>query len=131
MSDLVGIVSDSLERWNTGERDADSFPLHPDFELVSPMSILNGEPFLGKEGFAAWLKEIDDVWTERRVEAREFRTVANRVLVIGVFRLRGAGSEALFEQAMFWVFGFEGERIARMRLFLDEAEALELFESGG
>jgi ketosteroid isomerase-like protein len=129
--DLVQIVSDSLERWNTGEREIDAFPLHPDFELVSPMSILNGEPFVGLDGFAAWLKEIDDVWTERQVAPKEFKSLGNRVLVIGLFRLRGAGSEALFEQSMFWVFEFEGELVARMRLFLEEAEAVELFESGG
>ena len=53
------------------------------------------------------------------------------MLILGAFRLRGIGSQALFEQPMGWVFRFEGDLIHRMRLYLDYDEAIADFESGG
>ena len=131
MSDVVEVTRDALARWDGGERDPATFPLHADFELVSPMSILNGEPFRGADGLRAWFTEIDTVWEERHIDAREFRRVGDRVLVLGSFRLRGAGSQALFEQPMGWVFTFDGEQILRMRLYLEHSEAEEAVGSGG
>jgi ketosteroid isomerase-like protein len=129
MADIVELTREALTRWDAGERDPTTFPLHPDFELVSPMSILNGEPFRGLEGFEAWLTEVDTVWEERHIDTQEFRLIGDRVLVLGSFRLRGAGSQALFEQPMGWVFRFDGGLIHRMRLYLDHAEATAAAES--
>jgi SnoaL-like protein len=130
MTDLVETTRDALTRWNAGERDPEAFPLHPEFELVSPMTILNGEPFRGKKGFVAWMTEIDDVWEERQVEPHEFRGEADRVLVLGLFRLRGVGSQALFEQPMGWVFRYENGLVKGIRLFLELEEATADYESG-
>ena len=77
----------------------------------------------GVEGFAAALGEV---WEEVQLIADEFRDLGDRVLVLGRQVGRGKGSGAQVEAPLAGIYDFHGDRIWRVRGYVDRAEGLRV-----
>jgi ketosteroid isomerase-like protein len=68
--------------------------------------------------------DTSENWEELQATAEEFRDLGDRVLVLGRHKGRGKASGAQVDQPYASILDFRGERIWRLRAYLDRAEGL-------
>jgi ketosteroid isomerase-like protein len=83
-----------------------------------------GSVYRGREGFRAFLQDVDAAWEQFRIETDEFRDLGDTVLVLGRARARARDGMTLKASAG-WVCGMRRGKIARFQSFPSSAEALE------
>jgi ketosteroid isomerase-like protein len=71
------------------------------------------------------MRDIDDTLAEIHVEFPEVRDLGDRVLAVGRIRTRGKASGVATEAPVGYVADFRDGKFARVRTYLDPAEALE------
>lgn len=112
-------------RWNSGDRPDPAEYCDPAVELESPFSSVLGEPYRGHAGVAQWMRDVDEQFSEWRVNVEDLRAVEDTVIAIGSVQARGRASGISFDRPMAWVSVFsEGHRVKRLRIYLDVEEAL-------
>src|ERR1700676_881527 len=84
----------AVEAFNRRDVDGVMECVNPDFEWFPAMPAASGgEPFRGREGIEAYIRDIGDTWEEYRVLARDYREFGDgRLLVLSRVEGRGAGS---------------------------------------
>ena len=126
--DRVEIVRTLIERWNAGDRRAESLPEYfdPAVELESPLSSVVGEPYRGYAGVERWARELDEQFAEWRLSLDDARQSGNQVIAIVTVNARGRVSDIAlqFPSAIVHDFGND-HRVTRMRIYPDVDEALE------
>jgi ketosteroid isomerase-like protein len=90
------------------------------------MVAIEGEVFVGRAGIETYFGRMIDAWEAFQVDDGEFRDLGERVLWSGRLEGRGRISGAPVGAPLDIVYDMRGGRIARMRSFLDHAEALEV-----
>ena len=96
----------------------------PDFVWESALAGgLDGGSYRGREGVERFAADTSEYWEELQNTVEEFRDLGDRVLVLGRLRGRGKGSGAQVEAPLAMILDFRGDRIRRMRAYLDRAEA--------
>jgi ketosteroid isomerase-like protein len=106
--------------WNEGVREPPTELLDPQVELASPFAALHGEPYRGHEGIAQWVRDVDEQFSEWRVEEREVSDVDGAVLSLGTLHGRGRASGIEIDQQFAFVLQFGADdRIARIRIYWD------------
>jgi ketosteroid isomerase-like protein len=78
----------------------------------------------GRAVFEA-MKVDSETWAERRYEVQRLVATDHGVLVLAREHRRGRGSEVAVHADMGFLYEFRGERIARIRPFIDQAAALD------
>jgi ketosteroid isomerase-like protein len=82
--------------------------------------------YQGREGVERFAAAISEVWEELQMIAEEFRDLGDRVLVLGRQVARGTGSGAQVDAPLATIFDFRGDRIRRVRGYVDRAEGLRV-----
>ena len=124
-ADVVRLL---VARWNAGEHAPDAIAdyVAPSFELESPFSTLAGEPYRGFDGIEEWRREIDEQFSEWRIDLEDVREAGDAVVAAGLVHGRGRASGIGVEFAAAVVAHFGGDgRIERMRIYLNTTEALK------
>jgi ketosteroid isomerase-like protein len=115
----------TIESWNAGE-ELDLEGVQPDFEIISRLSSVQGKPYKGHDGILQWRSDIDEQFTQWRIEMDEVRDLdGNRYLGLGRVHLRGRGSGAEFDQPLAWLFELRDGKWSRMSVYANAAEALD------
>lgn len=113
--------------FNRGEYEVDADATHPDIEVVTEATRLNGEPYRGYAGLRQWIAETSDAFEEWTISIGEIEEpTPNRVLIVGQLHLRGRGSGVTVDLSCAWIFDYEGELCTRMETFpnrVDEARS--------
>jgi ketosteroid isomerase-like protein len=122
----VELVRRLWDEWNRGDRESGLDPeiTHPDIELHTRFSSLQGEPYRGYEGLRQWMHDIDEQFDEWQVVAGEIREHGNRVLVLGQIHLRGRESGVELDQPFGWIVDFRDDRFVRLETHLTHEEAI-------
>jgi ketosteroid isomerase-like protein len=121
----IEIVRRSIEAWNGRGRTTWTASLHPGAEIDWSRS---RAPFKGvyrgREGAETFWDVFWSTFEDVQVETHGFTAVGSEVLVPTTVHMRGReGIEVITRTALvFWV---ENGQIARLRLFQEQAEALE------
>jgi ketosteroid isomerase-like protein len=120
----VALVMRSIEAVN--QRDVDGFMAlnTTDFELLPAMSGFAGVSFHGREGVERYFAELDSVWEEFQVIGEELHDLGDRVLVLMRIEGRGRGSGVRVVGRQAFISDFRDGKTARVRSYLDRAEAL-------
>jgi ketosteroid isomerase-like protein len=85
-----------------------------------------GGIYRGRDAVTAHIREFQTGEVlDLKLEVEEVRAVGDEVVVCLNARGRGALSGAIVRQPLFYVYPLRDGRIARMRVFMDRAEALE------
>lgn len=112
-------------RWNSGDRPDPAEYCDPAVEVDSPFSSVLGEPYRGHAGVAQWMRDVDEQFSEWRVNVEDLRAVEDTVIAIGNVQARGRASGISFDRPMAWVSVFgEGQKVKQLRIYLDIEEAL-------
>ena len=83
-----------------------------------------GGCYQGREGVERIAAAIGEVWEEIQAIADQFRDLGDRVLVLGRQVGRGKGSGAQVDAPLAVILDFRGDRIWRVRGYVDRAETL-------
>ena len=114
-----------LSVWAFNERDLTALldTFDEDVELLPFSAKLDGNHYRGPDGVRRWLAELDDEWSEWRVELDELETYGERVLSTGriVAQARDTGIAA--EVPASWVSTVRDGVIVRLESYGDRAEA--------
>jgi ketosteroid isomerase-like protein len=96
----------------------------PDFEWRGFAASYEGGSYQGREGVERAVAETRATWEEIRALPEEFRDLGDRVLVLGRVQARGTNSGAQVDAPLASVLDFRGDRICRIRSYLDHAEGI-------
>jgi ketosteroid isomerase-like protein len=98
----------------------------PEYEIVPPFAYPDAESsYRGREALRHWFRQMDEIWSDFRVEPERFFDAGAQVVVFvrvtGTAKRSGAapGTSAAHVQTL------RDGRITRTDIFLDRAEALE------
>jgi ketosteroid isomerase-like protein len=95
----------------------------PDFQWVTWTGTVESTVYDGPEGLATYFRDAD-VWEVLDLDAQEFRDLGDKVLVVGMFHLRGGGSGAEVQTPYYSAFFVTDGKLARVLSFRTEDEAL-------
>ena len=95
----------------------------PDCVMSSQLLDATAE-FQGREGLERFYAMLSEIWDDFQSVAQDYRDLGDRVLALGRNRGRGKGSGVPVEGPYGAVFEFRDGKISRIRLFLDQGEAL-------
>ena len=86
---------------------------------------IEGTAYRGPQAFAAFGADSEEAWESLHFDVEEVREANNRAVAIGQLsaRARITGAEVTTRLAM--VFEFEGDRVSKLRTYMDVDEALE------
>jgi ketosteroid isomerase-like protein len=117
-----------MEAYN--RRDIDTFleafdptvEIHP---LTLAMFGQEATVYRGHEGIRQFVRDVDEVLPQIKVELLEIRDLGERIVAHGRLHARGRASRVKVESPISWVVEFRDDRVVRMRDYLDPKEALE------
>jgi ketosteroid isomerase-like protein len=119
----VRLLEEMIEIWNSGA-DAPEL-LDPEVEVLTPFSSLKGAPYRGIDGYRQWRADIAEQFERWEMRLEEIRALSEeRLLAVGLARVRGRGSGIELEQPAAGLVDFREGRIRRVGIFLSEEEAL-------
>jgi ketosteroid isomerase-like protein len=126
----VEIAERAIDAFNRTDVDAFTELTTADFEWSPSMVAIEGEIFRGSEGIAAYFASLSNAWKEFLIIPGTFREVGNVVIMLGGLRGRGRNSDVTVDSSLGMAFDLHGRKIARIRGFLDHAEALRVAGAG-
>lgn len=98
----------------------------PNLELrVPPLYPDTPEVFRGREGIERWMRMIDEAWAEWRLEPERYLDAGSTVVVLARLIAEGGSSGIHLEREVAHVWTLEQGRAVSIRVYLDQAEALE------
>jgi ketosteroid isomerase-like protein len=93
----VEVVKAFFEAYNARNIEAVDRLLHPEAEITT-LSTRAGMPDHWRQGTTKrYFEQLDEAWTDLRVEVEDYRELGERVVALGV--LRGAGMHSHVEVA--------------------------------
>jgi ketosteroid isomerase-like protein len=116
------LVERAYRDWNEGGPHAFVGHTTEDLEMHDAPELPDAGTYVGRAAVVARLEELVAATSGRWAEIEQVRPVGDQVLVALAWRL-DRDSEATLA-AVFHVVGLRGDRIARVRVFLDEQAAL-------
>jgi ketosteroid isomerase-like protein len=119
----VEIVRRAIEAFSEGDGDAFAELTTPDFEWSPGLGAIEGETFREREGIETYFARLDTSWEEFRLLPDELHDLGDVVLVLGRLEGRGRGSGVPVDSPVGAVWDFRGEKISRLRAYLDHGEA--------
>jgi uncharacterized protein len=105
-----------------------AFPAYadPSFELrVPPLYPDTPEVFRGREGVERWIAMVDEVWAEWRFEPERYLDSGSTVVVLTRLVAEGSSSGIHLEREVAHLWTVEEGRATSIRVYLNQADALE------
>jgi ketosteroid isomerase-like protein len=125
----IELIRRGFEAFGAGEVDTVLDFLDEEIEIYTAPGLLNTGTYRGRDGYLTWLAQWLEAWDDYEAEPAELEPVGeSHVLVTVHQRARGAGSGVAVEMDAHWAFEVEGERISRIHLFPERAQALAAIE---
>jgi ketosteroid isomerase-like protein len=124
------VVRASVDAFNRRDVEGLLQTFTPDVELRPFAAKVTGAVYRGEDGVRRWMSELEDEWSEWRVELDDLRVSGDCVLTLGriVARGRDTGVEATLPAG--FVSRFRGERITRFESYGDPEDAIAAIERG-
>jgi uncharacterized protein len=124
----VEIVRRSWEAFNRGDLDAFLAALADDAEFEEDPLFPEAGVYRGREEILGYTRGFQEQLAGHHFEVEELRDLGDRVLALLHETVRGASSGLEVHEHPAFLYTFRGNRVARVRAYLDRAEALEALE---
>ena len=121
----VEIVRRYYAAWNTGGLDAARKFWSDEFEWQDAPQMPDGGTFRGPEAAAAHFEDLNEVLGTMEVDVDRLVPAGDEVLVVLRVHLDAQRGGLLLDGPIYETVRIAGGKISRIRLFLDEREALE------
>jgi ketosteroid isomerase-like protein len=95
----------------------------PDWVLSSQLLDASTD-FRGREGIERFYAMLSESWEEFRSVVDDYRDLDDRVLCLGRNTARGKGSGVTVDAPTAAILDFRDGKVSRIRLYLDQSEAL-------
>ena len=116
----------AYEALNSGDLDAATAALPPEFEFIPPAILPETEVQPGPEGLRQFWQTWSDAFENFRVEIEETIDAGDQVIVMAAVAGTGIGTGLEVSSPSFaWVWSFEGDIAVRMEAMPNRATALE------
>jgi ketosteroid isomerase-like protein len=120
--DRVAILEGVYQEWARGNFRAGAELLSED--VVFAIDYPHGpQTYFGRDGVESYMREILAEWEHMEVRATEMVEVNDRVLVYQQQVQTGSASGVRVEGRTGAIWTFSGDRVVRLQLFQDQAEA--------
>jgi len=116
-----------LDAFNRRDIEAFLEESHPDCVVYASMAaMLGGESteYRGHDEYREFFKELEEVFSELRVEITEVREAGERLAAVGTLHARGKESGAEVESPIGYVIEFKDGKASRVDDYFDPEEAL-------
>jgi ketosteroid isomerase-like protein len=100
-----------------------------DVELRPPVSALTGRAYLGHDGIAEWLRDVDESFASAQIVPLELRDLGAKVLVLSEFIVEGYESRVALGSELGLICDIADGRIASWLGFFNHDEAVEAAEA--
>jgi ketosteroid isomerase-like protein len=121
--DNVETVRRAFEAFDTRDIEALLALSDPDCEWLPFRAQLEGSVYRGHEGVRRFVADMDEDWSEFRIDPDEIRDLGDRVLVIGVVHALARGSGVRVENLAGFVLDVRDGRVARLVSYSDPGAA--------
>ena len=121
----VEIATQAIGAFNGGNVGAFAALTTQDFEWSPSMVAIEGEIYRGRSGIETYFGTLGAAWEKFQILREGFRDLGDVVVMLGRLEGRGKGSGAPVDSPLGMVFDLRDGAIARIRGYLDHAEALE------
>ena len=121
----VEVATQAIDAFNESDVPAFAALTTPDFEWSPSMVAIEGETYRGRTGIENYFGTLDNAWEKFQILRDGFRDLGDVVIMLGRLEGRGKGSGVPVDSPLGMVFDLRGGAIARIRGYLDHAEALE------
>jgi ketosteroid isomerase-like protein len=116
----------AYEALNSGDLDAASEGLPPEFELIPPAILPDAEVLRGPDGLRRIWQTWSGAFENFRIEIEETIDAGDHVIVMAAVAGTGIGTGLEVSSPSFaWVWSFEGDIAVRMEAMPNRATALE------
>jgi ketosteroid isomerase-like protein len=122
--DRVDLLRRGYEAINRGEFEPLLETLEPDAVCVEPDEFPAGGTYVGREGFAEYLRRNRAFWDTARTEPEEFIETGERIVALVRHRGRGRADGSDVDARFADVFTFRGDKIVRIEAFASREQAL-------
>ena len=119
-------LKQTYEALNSGDLEAATANMQPDFEFIPPPMLPEGGTYKGPEG----VRQLWETWTatfpDFHIEIEETIDAGDKVIVMAA--VCGTGTDSGMEvktPSFAWVWSFEGDRAIRMEAMPNRATAME------
>jgi ketosteroid isomerase-like protein len=109
---------------NTKDTDAGKSLLSEGAELYTMRAQLEGRAYIGQDGFAEFLRALDEEWENIRLEIDELVDAPGGIVVLGPIRATGRVSGVDLDVPTGWHFRVAGDRVTYCRAYSDPEDAL-------
>jgi ketosteroid isomerase-like protein len=134
-SEDVELSLRGLEAFNHAAATGDIEPylelLHPEISYAPITASADGTTYEGREAVRRYLEGIEDTWNGLECKPAEFKRVGNCLVMLGEWHATGRVSGLDVETPVIVVHEIRDGKIAWLRAFTDEAEALAAAEARG
>jgi ketosteroid isomerase-like protein len=120
----VELAARAIDAFNDIDVDAFVALTTPDFQWSPSMVAIEGQSFHGRSGIESYFASLGDAWEEFQILPGTFRELAHVVIMLGELRGRGKNSGVTVVSSLGMVFDLRGGKLARIRGYLDHADAL-------
>jgi ketosteroid isomerase-like protein len=108
-------------QWNSGDREVRDYQIDSEVEIHSA---LTQAVYRGHEGVQRWIREIDEQFSDWRLELDSVDEPREGVVVArGAISMRGRHSGLDLHQPASWLVELRDGRLHRLRNFVDPDEA--------
>jgi ketosteroid isomerase-like protein len=119
----VGIVRASLDAWNRGDMEAFAEAYDPDVVMRTAEQWPEPGPYLGREAFMRWQRQLRETWETAVVEAIVLVDAGDSVVARQRLHGTGHGPETNLEATS--IITLRKGKVIMVEWFWDYAEALE------
>jgi ketosteroid isomerase-like protein len=120
-----------VEAFNRGDIDAFLEESHPDCVVYASMAArLGGEStiYRGHDEYRVFYKELQDLFSEFRIEVSEIREAGDHIAAVGTIHARGKESGADVESPIGYVIEFRDGKASRVDDYFEPEEAFAAIE---
>jgi ketosteroid isomerase-like protein len=124
----VAVVRRAFEAFTVRDVERLVATCAPDVEFNLPTARLarTGRPYRGHDGVRTYVRDAARIWSELRLEAREFHTQDDLVVAVG--RVYAWGDGRVIDTPSAWVWRLRDGLVTSVEVFENRAEA---FASAG
>jgi ketosteroid isomerase-like protein len=119
----VAVVRRAFDAFTLRDVDGLVATCSPDveFDLPTARLVRTGQPYRGHEGVRTYMRDAARVWTELRLEAREFHEAGDLVVAVG--RVYAWGEGRVIDTPSAWVWKLRDGLVLRVTVFESRSEA--------
>jgi ketosteroid isomerase-like protein len=121
----VDVAKQCIDAFNARQVDVFTALTTPDFVWSPSMVAVEGEVFQSSEGIRRYFASLSSAWETFLIVPDSFRELPSVVVMLGRLSGHGKNSGVPVDASLGMVFNFRDGKVARIRGYLDHAEALQ------